>query len=421
MKDVFAPQMARRWSALVALVLAASICGGCTSEDDAQASSTKKKDFSVSSAVLVETAPARSGAFSVQGDYAGEFVAQRTAEVAFEVSGRIIELGYDLGDRVDKGEGLAAVDQTSYAQKVREAGAAVAMAEASLGEATVAVENLEADLKRKRPLLDKQLISEREVEDLESQLLQARQKIQVAEATLAQHRARLQTARENLRHTKIRAPFAARIARRHIDLGSFVGPNQPVFRLVSDSAPYLRVKVPERDAGNIELGKPVEVRVGAIGGARLDGEVARVAPAVDPQTRMLQVDVTLEAPADKEASDDADRARVAQRIRPGMYAQARVQLGSRDEAVTVPKQALLEERGGAPFVWVVDGGKARKQNLLVGLRGRDRVEVVEGLSGGETIVLRGFEKLEPGATVESLSQQSATADPPSSAGGGPAP
>jgi membrane fusion protein, multidrug efflux system len=376
---------------LLALLLALSACGN---GEGAQASSKGGGDFEVNSAVLVETIGVERGALAVQGDYAGEFAADRSAEVAFEVTGRITRLDYDIGDRLEDGETLAHIDQMSYRQSVREAQAAVEMAQASVGEAEVAVENLEDDARRKRPLLEKQLISEREIQDLEARLRQARQKVAVAKATLDQNKARLQTARENLKNTEIRAPFDAKIAARHVDLGTHVGPSQPVFRLVSDTGTYLRVNVPERDAGNVAVGKTVGVRVGALGGASIDGKVLRVAPALDPQTRMLRVDVALDA--------DSDQDELISRIRPGMYAQAQIELGDRQGAVIVPRQALLEERGGAPYVWVVEDGEARKQTLLVGLQGRNRVEVLEGLDGGEEIVFRGFDKLREGIEVQSV-------------------
>ncbi|WP_168210637.1 efflux RND transporter periplasmic adaptor subunit [Persicimonas caeni] len=395
----------KKYTSTFALILICGLLGACDAGEEAKASSAGKKGgFKVNSAVLVETTTAQKGPFAVQGDYAGEFAAERSAEVAFEVSGRIVELDYDIGDKLEKGDVLAKVDRTAYLQKVREARAAVEMARASVGEAEVAAENLEKDLERKRPLLDKQLIAEREIENLEAQLRGAKQKIAVAKATLDQNNARLQTARENLRNTEVRAPFDAKVAARHVDLGTYVGPSQPVFRLVSDDAIYLRVNVPEQDSGNIALGKPVTLRISALGGEAIAGKVARIAPAIDPKTRMLRVDVEL-APASGE--DQQEQAKAAERVRPGMYAQVQLELGSRDEAVTVPKQALLEERGGKPYVWTADGGEAQKKTLLIGLRGREQVEVVEGLEGGEAIVLRGFEKLQPGTEVQSLKDQKA--------------
>lgn len=376
----------------------------CQGSDDAKAS-PGASSFNINSATLVQTVEATRGQpFVVKGDYAGEFVAERTADVAFEVSGRVLTLNYDIGDHVEKDAVLAKINDTAHRQKVREASAAVTMAQASIGEAEISVQDLESNLKRKRPLLDRQLISEREIEDLEAQLSLARQKLLVATASLEQSKARLQSAREDLRNTEIRAPFDAQVAARLVDLGSYVGPTQPAFRLISEDGLYLRINIPEQDAGHIAIDKHVTVRIAALGGVEFAATVTRIAPMIDPTTRMLRADITLKP-------SEAQQQLVA-RIRPGMYAQVQVDLGRRDDAVTIPRQSLVQQRGGANFVWVIKDSTAHQQNLTLGLRGRDRVEVLSGLDGGEAVVLRGGEKLKQGEKVTVQNPTSPRAEQP---------
>lgn len=399
---------ARRMALCIVLGLTAALTllAGCEAGEAANAAAGNggAARMKIDPAVLVEVVQAQKGeSFEVQGDYAGEFVAERMAEVAFEVSGRVVSLNFEIGDTVKKDQVLARIDATIYNQKAREAAAAVKMAEAGIGEAEVALENLESNLRRKRPLLDQQLISEREIEDLDAQLRQASQKVLVAQATLEQSRARLQSAREDVRNTEVRAPFDARVAERRVELGSYVGPNQPAFSLVSAEGLYLRINVPEQDAGHVAPGTPVTVRVGALGGEAFDGKVVRVAPALDRATRMLRADIVLDA-------SDARPPELA-RLRPGMYAQVQVELGRREDAVTIPRQTLLEARSRAPYVWVVKGDQAHKQELVLGLQGRDRVEVVSGLNGGEQVVLRGGETLTEGAKTRLLDTNPGSAKP----------
>lgn len=376
----------------------------CQGSDDAKAS-PGASSFNINSATLVQTVEATRGQpFVVKGDYAGEFVAERTADVAFEVSGRVLTLNYDIGDHVEKDAVLAKINDTAHRQKVREASAAVTMAQASIGEAEISVQDLESNLKRKRPLLDRQLISEREIEDLEAQLSLARQKLLVATASLEQSKARLQSAREDLRNTEIRAPFDAQVAARLVDLGSYVGPTQPAFRLISEDGLYLRINIPEQDAGHIAIDKHVTVRIAALGGVEFAATVTRIAPMIDPTTRMLRADITLKP-------SEAQQQLVA-RIRPGMYAQVQVDLGRRDDAVTIPRQSLVQQRRGANFVWVIKDSTAHQQNLTLGLRGRDRVEVLSGLDGGEAVVLRGGEKLKQGEKVTVQNPTSPRAEQP---------
>lgn len=389
------PFAAPRLSKTLALgLLLLCTMSACQDDKDAKASTVGPgaSGFNVDSATLVQTVKVSKGEpFVLKGDYAGEFAAERIADVAFEVSGRVLTLNYDIGDHVKEGAVLAKINDTVHRQKVREASAAAKMAEASIGEGKISVQDLESNIKRKRPLLDRQLISEREIEDLEAQLSLARQKILVAQANLEQSKARLQSAREDLRNTEIRAPFDAQIAARLVDLGSYVGPTQPAFQLVSEDGLYLRINIPEQDAGHIAVDKDVSVRIGALGSVKFDAKIARVAPIIDPSTRMLRADIKL-LPAD-------DQQPLLERLRPGMYAQVQVALGERDDAVTIPRQTLAEERGGARYVWVVKDDRAQQQILTLGLQGRKRVEVLSGLQGGESIVLRGGEKLKEGDKV----------------------
>ena len=389
--------------ALLALLgLSLSALSACDSGDDAKAA-PGRGGFNINSATLVQTIEATRGEpFVVKGDYAGEFAAERTADVAFEVSGRVLALNYDIGDRVEKDAVLAKINDTVHRQKVREASAAVKMSQASIGEAEISVQDLESNLKRKRPLLERQLISEREIEDLEAQLSLSRQKLLVATANLEQSQARLQSAREDLRNTEIRAPFDARIAARLVDLGSYVGPTQPAYRLVSEDGLYLRINIPEQDAGHIAVDTHVTVRIGALGGVEFGATVTRVAPTIDPSTRMLRADITLQPTEAQQA--------LIERVRPGMYAQVQVDLGRRDDAVTIPRQTLVQQRGGANYVWVIKENIAHQQNLTLGLQGRNRVEVLSGLQGGEAVVLRGGEKLKEGEKVTVQNPTSASAE-----------
>ena len=379
-------------------VLFALALGACDNGAEKTAKASSRGAMEVNRAVVVETVKAREEPFAGRGDYCGEFVAERQADVAFEVQRRITELDVDIGDEVEEGDVLAEIDATKYRQSARELSAALEMAKASVGDAEVAIENLEKELERKKPLLENQVISEREIEDLEARVRQARQKLSVAKAQRDQASARLQNARENVRNSKIRAPFDAKIAARHVDLGTFVTPSQPVFRVVSGDV-YLKIDVPEGDASAVAPGEKVSIRLASFGGSDVAGEVVRVAPAFDPATRTLRVDVAVDPDA---LSKEEARALT---LRPGMYAQAQIELGERASALTVPKQAILEERDGAPYVWAVVDGKAQKRELLLGLDGRDRAEVIEGIEPGTEIVLRGFDKLEPGAEVQPLDNE----------------
>lgn len=355
----------------------------------------------IDNAVVVDTEAARSGPFEVTGHYAGEFVAEPRSELAAAVQGRLLTVAFDVGDAVDKGDVLATVDPRTYRQRVRELEAAVARARAEVEKTKVTHRNLKAELARTEPLLKRQIVSAREVDALRAEVDAAKETVSVAEASVTEARARLANAREDLRETKLTAPFAGRIAARHVDPGTQVGPGNPVYRLVGAERTFLRIDVPETDAARIRKGNAVTIRGASLGGRALEGAVERIAPSVDPTTRTLQVDVRVsDAPADSEETPNPD----TPLLRPGMYARASVVLGQKDDAVTVPNQALQRDRDGAPFLWVVVDGKAQRREVTPGLEGGARTEITAGLEAGRPVIIRGHEKLEPDAPVRSIGE-----------------
>lgn len=332
-------------------------------------------------------------AFEVRRDYGGEFVSDAMADLSAEVSGVVREVNVRLGDRVEKDTVIAVVDATVYQQRVKELQASVSLAEAGVEEARAQLANLNADLNRKRPLLARQLVTAREIEDLEAQVAIAEQRISVAQATVDQNRARLSTGRDNLQDTRVRAPFAGVIAERFVDKGNHVTAGQPLFRVVDDGEIYLQLRVAEHDSGMIEQGMKVTMRIDALGGDLVEGTVARIAPAVDPQTRTLRIDVT--------RGEDANW----NRIKPGMYARAQITIASKPSAVIVPSQAIQKDRDGSRYVWKIVDGKSFKTVVQPGLRDRDKTEVVEGVAPGDQIVLRGAEKVTEGGVVQLVSAE----------------
>lgn len=340
--------------------------------------------------VSVETIKVERGEFRVHGQYAGEFQSDGMAQLSSDVAGRVMSVSANIGDAVTEGQVLATIDDTSFRQAVRELEATVRVGRANLEEARVNLSNLESDLRRKRPLLDRQMITEREIEELESSIRRAEQQVAVAQATIEQNEARLTTARENLRNTQIRAPFDGQIGERYVDRGTHVGPGQAIFNIIDGGDIYVTVRLPERDAPRVNLDTPVEIRVGAMGSAPLSGRIHRVAPAMDPSTRSLRVDVVLEE--EEELF-----------IRPGMYARLQLELGHLEDAVSVRNQAILRRTDGTPYVWKVVDGAAERVELVLGLAGRDRSQVVRGLDEGDTVVFRGHEKLDDGTKVRDIS------------------
>ena len=377
-----------KWWPLVALVAMAL---ACSDSDDGGGPPPGMMDGDEEVVVSVETVDVERGEFRVTADYAGEVRSDQMTEVAPEVPGRLVSLRAHIGDTVAEGEVLAEVDDSSLRQTVRELEAGVAVAEANLEEAQVHRENVESELNRRKPLVDREMVSEREIEELEASTRSAEQQVAVAESRLEESRARLQTAREDLDNTEVRAPFDGKIGMRHVDRGTYVGPERPIFTLVDDGQLYLTVRIPERQAANVDRDTPATIRLGALGNMELTGEIRRIAPAIDAATRSMRVDV------DIDTGDDL-------RLLPGMYGRLNLELGYVDDALTIDNQTIRHKTDGTPYVWRIEDGKAHRQTFSsLGLQGRERTQILEGLDEGDRVVLRGHDQLdEDGLRIRDL-------------------
>lgn len=379
------------------LLMALLAFAGCDSGEATKEDGPSK--MKIAPAATVMGHPIAAAPFEVKRDYGGEFVSDAMADLSAEVSGVVREVNVRLGDPVVKDQVLAVVDPVVFQQRVKELQASVNLAEAGVEEARTQLQNLQADLNRKKPLLARNLVTAREIEDLESQVAVGAQRISVAQATVDQNRARLATGRDNLQDTKVRAPFEGVVAERYVDMGNHVSAGQPLFRVVDDTEKYLQLRVAEHDSGMIEQGMKVTLRVDALGGDLVEGVVARIAPAVDPQTRTLRIDVV--------KGTDANWGR----IKPGMYARAQIIIASKDSAILAPSQAIQKDRDGSRYVWKVVDGKSLKTVIQPGLRDRDQTEVLEGLSVGEIIVVRGHEKLTDDGAVQVVANEPSKVTP----------
>lgn len=382
----------KRWIAVISVATMLSWGVGCSNGDEGggpPAMGGPPGGGSGDSEVSVETVTVERGEFVVTGDYAGEFRSEGMTELSSEVSGRVIALHAHIGDSVSEGDLIAQIDDRRIRQSVRELEANVEVSRASLEEALVNLENLRADLRRREPLVARQMVTEREVEELRSSVQAAEQRVSVARATIEQNQARLSSAREDLLNTEVRAPFDGKIGLRHVDRGTHVSTGQPLVSLVDDGDLYVTVQVPERNAARVNPDTPVTLRVGAIGSVPVAGKIHRIAPVLDSSTRSLRVDVTVTDPGDFY-------------LRPGMYARVSMELGREEDALTLSNQAILRRTDGSPYLWKIVDGEATQTELTLGLAGRDRSQIVDGVEAGDRVVLRGHEKLEEGSKIRDL-------------------
>jgi RND family efflux transporter MFP subunit len=218
----------------------------------------------------------------------------------------------------------------------------------------------------------------------EAQLDSDRAALRVAEAEVARRDAMLGIMRKRLGDTTIRAPFAGQIAKRHVNPGEYVKDNTPVFSLVALDPLKYTGTVPERFAPELKVGQRLELSVEAYPGQTFTGQVTRLSPAVEVQTRSLALEGRV-------ANGD-------NRLRPGFFARG-VALTRLDAAAAfVPAEAVVYFVGISK-VFVVGDGKVAERIVRPGARQGAFVEILDGVKPGETVAVTNLSQLFNGAPI----------------------
>jgi RND family efflux transporter MFP subunit len=268
------------------------------------------------------------------------------------------------------------------ADRLEEARGAVAGAESALTSARAGLDLAEKTRQRFARLMANQAVTPQEMDRIDAELEQARQQVQGAEADLAGARAGAAAARTAASWSRVTAPYAARIVRHQVEVGSTVMPGTPLLLLDRLGEWQIRATVPESRIGLVTLGERVSVALPARD-LELPATVRQILPATDPLSRSFEIKLTLEE---------------APELAAGLF--ARVYLPAPDISTLLVPAAAVVERGQLHGLYVVTEGRLHFRLVRLGRNLDQQVEVLSGLEPGETIVVEGVERAQDGARVE---------------------
>lgn len=339
-----------------------------------------------SRAVTVKTAAVRTADVESKLSYVGSLAARASVTIAPKTSGRAARLLVAVGDRVDEGQLLAHLGKEELAEELREAEASLRVAQANLKGREAELRNLRRRRQNVQVLARKDLVSREEAENIGTQVLSAESQVELAKAQLLQMEARRDNARIRLEHTEIRSPFAGYVSKRWVDRGALVSPSTPLFEVVDIDRVKVGVAVVEGDYRKVSLGQPVTVTVDAYPEKRFDGEITRMSPVLDPQTRAGEVEIEL---------DNPDRA-----LKPGMFARAVIVVERKRGVLVVPESAPVKTaRGYGVFKLAAEGSRVKRVTVEPGLSADGWVEVTGDLETGDRVVTLGSSLLRDGQAV----------------------
>ncbi len=298
----------------------------------------------------------------------GSVVSDQRIQVTSRTTGYIHEIPVKEGDRVEKGQVLVLLDDADVEGAIRQALATVNKAKSALHDA-------QTDVDRYEELYKKGSVSE-------NALRKMRLQRDISRDSLREAQAALNTALAQRQYIRIVSPVAGVVVARHKREGDLATPGVPIVTLESSQGLLFETYVAERRIAGIRPGEKVRVEIDALG-ENLEGSVARVVPAGDPLTRRYLVKIALPSHSG---------------LLSGMFGRARFHLGDKPAPVIPPVARV--ERGGLQGVFVLDDDhRIRFRWLRIGRAWKDRLEVLAGLQGGETIVAAEEKRLREGDRV----------------------
>lgn len=304
-------------------------------------------------AIKVKTETVRSVKGSLQLRYSGTIEPSQTIPLTFQSTGIVSTVLVQAGDMVSKGQLLATVDKSDNE---------------NMYKAALAKYNQAKDAyNRLKSVHNSGSLPEIKWVEMETNLAQAESQMQITKS--------------NLEKCNMRAPENGMIGTRNIEPGQSSMTSTSPIQLVKIENVYAKVSIPENEINSIHKGLKATLTISALGGKTFDGEVSNLGVVADRFSRTYEAKINLK--------------NIKQEIKPGMVCDVLINIDNPRDVQSVSYSSISNDSDGKPFVYVVSADKktVSKRNIILGNYTESGVQVLSGLSLGETVVCEGKEKL----------------------------
>jgi multidrug efflux pump subunit AcrA (membrane-fusion protein) len=358
----------------------------------------------------------------------GVVEANETVRVTSEIMGQAKEVKVQDGEEVNKGDILVVLGDEQIKIQVAQAQATldsiqasydkiklgarpqeIKQAESAVLQAKINRDSAEENYLRMKKLSSEKAISEQqyeqaknqyEIADVQYQSAQesfklviegaAEEDIKSVEAQVRQTKAALDMAKYQLKNTQISAPISGKVTSITVSTGEMVSPSVPLLSIIDVSRVFVKVGISEKDISKIIEGQTVDLEIDAFPEEKFQGEIVSKGVAVNQISKTLEVKIEILQP-------EVD-------IPVGVFARGNILVKTNQDALIISSSALVRKKDGI-YVYVIEEGIARQKEVVLGIIQAKRVEILEGLSEEEEIVVLGNQELEDGLKVDVLNKE----------------
>jgi len=363
---------------LLVLTLALSLLSGCG----------KKPEVVKETALTVSAVSAEKRDISQVVKYPGTVRGINEVHIMPKVSARVTGIYVKPGDTVRAGQTILTLDNSDFEAAIKQAEAAVAMAEAGKKANDIQLENARLNYERTKQLFEAGAVSQQQLEAAQAayEALAAGS----AEAAVEQARAGLLAAQNQLKNCTITSPINGVVGSINLSLGDTANPTSPAATVTDTSRLEIETLVSESEVSYIKTGDEVEILIKAAGDNVFKGKVESVANVPDPVKRNYAVKVVLDNPENK--------------IKSGMFAEVIINTVSKQDVLCVPISAVIP-RNGRDTIYTIDKEKrAREVDVETGLRDNNYVEIISGLKAGDKVITKGNTLVNEGTLVRVVAE-----------------
>ena len=352
---------------LILLTIVSFVLAGCAPKEATEQTEEAIKPIET---VNVKVELTKNHVFSNTLQIPGEVKPFEEVMITSKIGGDVISIKAEIGDKVEKGQQLAKFDDTIYSLSLRKAKLGVESAQLSLNDAKKLYDNNKA-------LYDQQVVSKNTFETYEKAY-------KLAAIGLETARADYSSARENYNYTTVKSPINGIVSIKDASVGENLGAGTHMFTVVNMDQAYIEAGISEMNVNKLEENMTVEVTLNSVPGVSYEGVITHIGPVPGP-TNTYPVKILV-----KDTS---------QGMRSGMFATAQVALGGNQESLAVPKHAV-QHKDGVDYVFIADGGQAKKIDVVLGLSDDDYYEVKSGLKEGLQLIISGQDMVDAGEAIK---------------------